>query len=48
MSAVGEDTKWKVRGNLSYSAGSQDRKDAQGAILLVSRETQDRRAGPGT
>lgn len=35
MSAADEDAKWKVRGNLSYSGGSQDRKDAGGNLTSV-------------
>ena len=44
MSAAGEDAKWKVRGNLSYSGGSQDRKDAGGNLTSVQgnpRQNQD-------
>lgn len=35
MSAAGEDAKWKVRGNLSYSGGNQDRKDVGGNLTSV-------------
>lgn len=47
MSAAGEDAKWKVRGNLSYSGGNQDRKDVGGNLTSVQGNPRQKGSSRG-